>query len=434
VFTSFFSSAFSSAATGARLSLLQVSAAGILWGTAGVVVQVVAERTGLGALAIGFYRLAAAAGVLLLIGLPARRRIWAAFRAAPLAVIVAGVGLAAYQGLYFVAVRLGGVSIATVVSLGIAPVLLSAWETLRTRQRPSTATLTASAAAIIGLALIAGATMEPGASTAAGFGLLAAIGSGIVYAASTAISRHTTQGVEPLTLTTLSCTVGAISILPLAAAEGLAFTPETGPIALLIYAGAITTALAYALFYTGLRRISGSVAVVVTLLEPLTAALLAVILINEPLGVTTVIGGLLLLGAVAALYLDAGDTPEHPAPGPLPANPTAAGLLPANPTAAGLLPANPTAAGLLPTGPTAAGLLPTGPLPTDPTADLLPADPTVGRLPADRTAGLIPVGLPPVGPLPTDPTAATGSAYGSGASDRDSETDATPDGRTPAHN
>jgi DME family drug/metabolite transporter len=447
VFTSFFSSAFSSAATGARLSLLQVSAAGILWGTAGVVVQVVAERTGLGALAIGFYRLAAAAGVLLLIGLPARRRIWAAFRAAPLAVIVAGVGLAAYQGLYFVAVRLGGVSIATVVSLGIAPVLLSAWETLRTRQRPSTATLTASAAAIIGLVLIAGATMEPGASTAAGFGLLAAIGSGIVYAASTAISRHTTQGVEPLTLTTLSCTVGAISILPLAAAEGLAFTPEAGPIALLIYAGAITTALAYALFYTGLRRISGSVAVVVTLLEPLTAALLAVILINEPLGVTTVIGGLLLLGAVAALYLDAGDTPEHPAPGPLPANPTAADLLSSNPTAAGLLPTGPTAAGLLPTGPLptdpTADLLPTDPtadllpadlLPADPTADLLPADPTVGLLPADRTAGLIPVDLPPVGLIPTDPTAATGSADGSGASDRDSETDATPDGRTPAHN
>jgi DME family drug/metabolite transporter len=437
VFTSFFSSAFSSAATGARLSLLQVSAAGILWGTAGVVVQVVAERTGLGALAIGFYRLAAAAGVLLLIGLPARRRIWAAFRAAPLAVIVAGVGLAAYQGLYFVAVRLGGVSIATVVSLGIAPVLLSAWETLRTRQRPSTATLTASAAAIIGLVLIAGATMEPGASTAAGFGLLAAIGSGIVYAASTAISRHTTQGVEPLTLTTLSCTVGAISILPLAAAEGLAFTPEAGPIALLIYAGAITTALAYALFYTGLRRISGSVAVVVTLLEPLTAALLAVILINEPLGVTTVIGGLLLLGAVAALYLDAGDTPEHPAPGPLPANPTAAGLLPTGPTPTGLLPTGPLptdpTADLLPTDPTA-DLLPADLLPADPTADLLPADPTVGLLPADRTAGLIPVGLPPVGLIPTDPTAATGSADGSGASDRDSETDATPDGRTPAHN
>ncbi|MEU4157209.1 EamA family transporter [Actinoplanes sp. NPDC026670] len=319
---SYFSSVFSSAAAGARLSLLQVSAAGILWGTAGVVVQVVAERTGLGALAIGFYRLAVAAVVMLAIGFPARHRIWAAFRAAPVAVITAGVGLAAYQGLYFVAVRLSGVSIATVVSLGIAPVLLSAWETARTRQRPGTATLLASAAAIGGLILIGGATVEPGATTAASLGLLAAIGSGIVYAASTAISRHTTQGMEPLTLTTLSCAIGAVSILPIAAVEGLAFTPQAGPVALLIYAGAITTALAYALFYTGLRRISGSVAVVVTLLEPLTAAILAVVLINEPLGLATIIGGLLLLGAVATLYLDAGETPDRPAPAADPA-PTA---------------------------------------------------------------------------------------------------------------
>ncbi|MBB2942810.1 DME family drug/metabolite transporter [Actinoplanes lutulentus] len=284
-----------------RLSLLQLSAAGILWGTAGVVVQVVAEDTGLGAVAIGFYRLLFAAAVMLLLGLPARRQIIAAYRSAPLAITLAGAGLASYQALYFIAVRLGGVSIATVVSLGIAPVLLSAWETARTRQRPSTGVLGASVAAIAGLALIAGATADTG-TAAAGLGLLAAVGSGIVYAASTALSRHTTQGVEPLILTTLSCAIGAVTLLPIAAAQGLVFAPSTTSLALLFYAGAITTALAYALFYTGLRRTTGSVAVVVTLLEPLTAALLAVLLINEPLGGATIIGGALLLGAVISLY------------------------------------------------------------------------------------------------------------------------------------
>ncbi|GAA4928247.1 DMT family transporter [Actinoplanes utahensis] len=313
MFNSYLSSLLSPASAGARLSLLQVSVTGILWGTTGVVVQVVAGSTGLGALAIGFYRLAVAAVVLLLIGVPAGKRIGAAFRAAPVAVIAAGVGLASYQALYFLAVRLGGVSIATVVSLGIAPVLLSAWETLHTRQRPGTPSIIASAAAIAGLVLIAGATTGPGVTAAAGLGLLAAIGSGVVYAASTGLSRHTTQGMEPLTLTTLSCTVGAVAILPLAAVEGLTFTPRLTPIALLLYAGAITTALAYALFYTGLRRLSGSVAVVVTLLEPLTAALLAVLLIDEPLGTMTIVGGLLLLGAVATLYLNAGPATEQPA-------------------------------------------------------------------------------------------------------------------------
>ncbi|WP_430780059.1 DMT family transporter [Actinoplanes sp. G11-F43] len=376
----------SSASGRARVSLLLVSITGILWGTTGVVVQVVAARTGLGAIAIGFYRLAVAAAALLVIGFPALRRILAAFRAAPAGVIATGVGLAAYQGLYFLAVRLSGVSVATVVSLGVAPVLLSVWESIRERRRPSTPTMIAALAAIAGLIMIAGATADAetteaavpaevsssaglnaatgvnaaagtstptevgeatgtnattgmngaiGTSTpagmdgatgasahvesggaagmggAAGLGLVVAILSGIVYAISTAVSRHTTQGVEPLHLTTLSCVIGASAILPVAAVEGLAFTPSAGPIGLLIYAGAITTALAYALFYMGLRHISGSVAVIVTLLEPLTAALLAVLLIDEPLGVATIIGGVLLLSAVATLYLDAGSSAEQ---------------------------------------------------------------------------------------------------------------------------
>lgn len=335
--SSYRESVMSSASGRARLSLLLVSVTGILWGTTGVVVQVVAERTGLGALAIGFYRLAIAAVVLLVIGFPARRRILAAFRGAPFGVIATGAGLAAYQGLYFMAVRLGGVSIATVVSLGIAPVLLSVWESLRNRRRPGIPAMIASTAAIIGLVLIAGGagTVHGGGTNgaagavgvvdlgwfghigAAALGLIVAIGSGIVYAVSTAVSRHTTGGVEPLHLTTLSCVIGAVAIAPVAAVEGLAFTPSAGPVGLLIYAGAITTALAYALFYMGLRHISGSVAVVVTLLEPLAAALLAVLLIGEPLGAATIIGGLLLLSAVATLYLDAGNETKtgaaHPA-------------------------------------------------------------------------------------------------------------------------
>lgn len=293
-----------SASAGARLSLIQLSVAGVLWGTAGVVVQVVAGRTGLGAVAIGFYRLLFAAGAMLIIGWPARRQVWAALRSAPVAVVAAGVGLAAYQALYFIAVRLTGVSIATVVSLGLAPVLLSVWETIRTRQRPGNAELAASAAAILGLVLIS--TVTDDGATATGLGLLAAVASGTVYAASTALSRRTTQGVPPMILTTLSCTIGAISLAPIAVAQGVVFTPSARPILLLAYLGVVTTAIAYACFYTGLRHTTGSVAVVVTLLEPLTAALLAVVLIGEPLALPTIIGGLLLLGAVTTLYLGAG--------------------------------------------------------------------------------------------------------------------------------
>jgi DME family drug/metabolite transporter len=46
------------------------------------------------------------------------------------------------------------------------------------------------------------------------------------------------------------------------------------------------------------------------LLEPLTAAVLAVVILGEPLPALEIVGGLVLLAAIAALYL----APQPPAP------------------------------------------------------------------------------------------------------------------------
>ena len=48
--------------------------------------------------------------------------------------------------------------------------------------------------------------------------------------------------------------------------------------------------LTYALYTTGLRRVPASVAGVVTLLEPLTATLLGVLVFGERLGAAGVVG------------------------------------------------------------------------------------------------------------------------------------------------
>jgi drug/metabolite transporter (DMT)-like permease len=83
----------------------------------------------------------------------------------------------------------------------------------------------------------------------------------------------------------------------------LAVDVRLDTLALLLHLGVVTTAVAYALFYAGLRTTAGSVAAVLTLLEPLTAAALAVALLHEPLPLPVLLGGALLLTAVAATYL-----------------------------------------------------------------------------------------------------------------------------------
>ena len=288
-----------------RTGLIKISVAGLLWGTTGVVVQVLHQATALTAVSIGFYRLAIAAVALLAVRRP--RAVLAALRASPLGPVLAGVGLGTYQALYFVAVTLGGVSIATVVGLGLAPVLLAGWETVRARRLPDRTTSVTLVAGVLGLTLITVSTGPPAEGAPHPLlGLLAAVGCGIVYAASTLVSQTEAQRIDALTLTTLSTGIGAVALAPLAVLggfAGVAVPLRAGPLLLLGYLGIVTTAVAYGLFYAGLRTTAGSTAAVLTLLEPLAAALLALLLLRESLPLPAWLGGGLMLVAIVVRYL-----------------------------------------------------------------------------------------------------------------------------------
>lgn len=289
---------------GGRAGLVRITLAALLWGTTGVVVQLVRRDGGPGPVDIGFWRLAIAAVVLLLLSARDLRPLLRAARTSPMTFLSTGVCLGAYQALYFLAVAWSGVGVATVVSLGLAPVLLVGWEAVRARRRPGRTTTCTLVAAVTGLGLITASTTE--ATTSAPhplLGLLAATGSGLGYATGTVVSRHIAQRTSWLTLTAASTTTGALALAPLALVGGISTPPAAGGWAMLGYLGVVTTAVAYGLFYDGLRTTRGSAAAVVTLLEALAATVLAVVVLGEPLPAQAVAGATVLLGAVAALYV-----------------------------------------------------------------------------------------------------------------------------------
>lgn len=299
-----------------RTGLLQVCAAGVLWGTGGLVVTVLHERDGLGAMTTSAWRMVLAAAALLALALATGRRADLArvARADPRMVALVGCSTAAYQGLYFVSVLMVRVGVATVVSLGLAPVLAAAWEHLRAGTRPSPRQALVLAAALAGLVLISSSAGHGGGAPLdrPGLGLLLAVLAGATYAAGTLLGHGLAQRTDPVTLTTCSTSVGAVVLAPfglLALGRGEP-VGSTDPISLLllVYLGVATLALAYLLLYAGLRTTPGSAATVATLLEPISAALLAAALLGERLTAPVVVGGLAILGAVAALR------PEDPAP------------------------------------------------------------------------------------------------------------------------
>lgn len=291
--------------SGAGLGLVQVSLAGVLWGTGGLGVSVIRDAAPVPVLAISAWRMAIAAVVLLLALLALRRLpdLVALARARPGRVVLVGCGTAAYQALYFGSVVAVGVSVSTVVSLGLAPVLLTVAESVRRRSTPRRSEVAVLVLALAGLALVTSAagSRDPGPHPV--LGVLLAAGSGATYAATTAIGRALAQATAPLTLTTATTTVGAVALL-LCASVGGSLTTGAGDatvVTTLVYLGVFTMALAYGLFYAGLRTVQGSAAVIATLLEPVTAAIVAAIWLDEHLGVGGVAGTALILVAVVGL-------------------------------------------------------------------------------------------------------------------------------------
>ena len=67
----------------------------------------------------------------------------------------------------------------------------------------------------------------------------------------------------------------------------------------LAYLGVMTMALAYGLLYAGLRTTSSTAAVIASLLEPVTAAIVAAVFLDERVGAIGVLGIVLVLAAVA---------------------------------------------------------------------------------------------------------------------------------------
>lgn len=286
--------------TTARAGFLAVVTGAVLWGTGGLAGSALAGDGDLSMVTVAAYRLAVGGGVLLLVLLLAGRlRRLARTAAVAGRVLVTAVLAAGYQGAYFVAVGRSSVSLATVVALGAAPVLVAAATSVLTRRPPSGRTLLAVVLAVVGLVLLVG--LSGGGTDPVG-GAVTALGAAAAFAALTVVNRTGVPGLDPLLLTGLGFSLGGILLVPVAVLGGGALVPAV-PSAwwLVLYLGVVPTALAYAAYFTGLRSVPATTASLVALLEPLTAALLAAGLLGERLGVGGVLGGLLLGAATVAV-------------------------------------------------------------------------------------------------------------------------------------
>jgi DME family drug/metabolite transporter len=286
-----------------------IALAAISWGTTGSVTTVLVARADVHPWVIGAARMWIGA-VLLLVAtrwsggsLPlGRNRLGE--------VLLLGACMAAFQITYFTAVTLAGIGITALVAICSAPVMIAALAVLVLRERLTGRVMVSIALGVLGTALLVAdpRTVAPAAPRFA-MGAVLALGAALSYALYVVVAKAALARTGPLPLAAMTFTVAAVLLtLPVVWVEAPVTQLARGwP--WLVYLGAVTTAVAYALYTAGLRHVPAAVAGVVSLFEPLTATLLGTLLFHERLGATGITGGLLLFAAVT-LSLTGGQAPS----------------------------------------------------------------------------------------------------------------------------
>lgn len=216
-------------------------------------------------------------------------------------IALGAVGVAVYQPGFFVGSERSGVALGTIVALASGPIFagLAQWGWFR--RRPSRWWATVTAVMIVGGVVVVagrggGATLSPlgiAASLAAGFGYAL-----YAVATKTLIERgmHSTEALA------WQFGLGAVALSPVLLVEPSGWLTEPPGMAMVAHLGVLTVGVAYVLYGWGLRSLPTSTAVTLTLAEPLTAALAALVVLGERLawfgwiGVATILAGLVLAG------------------------------------------------------------------------------------------------------------------------------------------
>ena len=243
-------------------------------------------------LAVGAARIVVGGGILGLVALlRARPRVPTTTARGPAAALIAvgAVGVLAYQPLFFLGTRENGVAIGTVVALGSAPIATGIVDAIRSRRRPSGRWMLATAVALAGVVLVSGVT---GGSVALALGgLLASAGAGMSYALYTVCGKALIERGWDSTrvMGTVFGTAALASVPVLLVADGSwLFTPNG--LALALWLGIVTTAVAYLLFGWGLARLTAVTVSTLTLAEPLGATILGLLVLHERLTAASAAG------------------------------------------------------------------------------------------------------------------------------------------------
>lgn len=270
---------------------LQITAAMAVWGTIALFTRAIPVTSG----ELALYRALLAAGFIAIYLLITRQPpdLRSLGRDLP-KLALSGAAMGFNWILLFEAYKYTTVSMAT-LSYYFAPVLVTILAPLLFKETLSRKGILCFVMSTVGLVLVIG--VPPAGGGQHGIGIAFGLGAALLYAFVVLMNKSITR-VSGLHRTILQFLAAIAVLLPyVCCTSGL--HPEVldgkGLLCLLIL-GLVHTGVAYCMYFSNLKSVTGQEAAILSYVDPLVAVLVSVLLLHEPMPLPQLLGGVLILG------------------------------------------------------------------------------------------------------------------------------------------
>lgn len=216
-----------------------------------------------------------------------------------LAAAIGIVGFTVSIGLQLEGTHIAGAALGSLITAS-SPVLIALLGRVWLRERLPWPKLVAILVAVGGVALIAG---HPPGGPQVEPGIIDLAGAALAWAIYTVGSAHLTRRYDALGVLAIACIVGSVTSLPFALASA-SHAPNPLPTTLVAwlevaYISIAGMALAFFLWNWGFGRVDAAVGGSMLLFQPLVGVVLGIVSLAEPITLTLVFGGLLVVAGVS---------------------------------------------------------------------------------------------------------------------------------------
>ena len=288
-----------------RKGMLNVLVAAILWGSSGVCAQYIMEHSQMPSPFLTMIRLLSGGFILLTFSFLHGDGIFRILKERKdiLSLLVFSlVGAMTVQLTFLLAIEKSNAATATILQF-LSPTIIVAWFAIVRKARPGRFVFVAIATSLIGTFLLV-THGDPTSLSISGAALFWGIASAFAAAfyttyPSTLIARYGT-----LPIVGWSMLIAGLMLTPFYAGRGTTFVIDGGLLLAFFYLVVIGTALTFSLYLKGAQMIGGPKASILSCAEPLSSALLSVVLLGVAFTLPDWLGTLLILSSVILISLD----------------------------------------------------------------------------------------------------------------------------------